>query len=369
VGSYSAHRATGSYSGTARHAGVAFGSHKRGWFGHYRRMSARSEQIVLDFLSRTADAAHGTLRSDERMRFIARLRASIEQQRRAAGAVEPAEIRKVLAAFGDPKVLVERELRRLQELRRTGPAPDGSVAHGGVADGAMADSGAGEGVAAEGVAAHGGLADRAAAHGGAADGAAAHGGAADGAVAGSGAADGGLVPGAAAHGGAAHGGAANRVVTNGGAAPGAAKQGHVAASAAAQIAFDPVAVVRRFAREMLALLLLGLGGLLLPIPLWLIGAAVGLTSRAWRGADKFIGIAGPLLFTVAGVGVIGALNKNPSIPVDLHAYVAAAHADASLFVRIGAALGTAYLAARLPRGRANRPIRSADWRRDRIGRR
>ncbi len=120
---------------------------------------------------------------------------------------------------------------------------------------------------------------------------------------------------------------------------------------------------------MLALLLLGLGGLLLPIPLWLIGAVIGLTSRVWRGADKFVGIAGPLVVTAAGVGVTGALNKNPSIPVDLHAYVAAAHADASLFLRIGAALGAGYLAARLPRGRANRRTRSADWRRDRVGRR
>ena len=81
---------------------------------------------------------------------------------------------------------------------------------------------------------------------------------------------------------------------------------------------------------MLSLLLLGVGGLLLPFPLWLIGAVIGLTSRVWGTGDKFIGIAGPLIVTVAGVGVIGALNKNPSIAVDLHAYVAAARADASL---------------------------------------
>jgi hypothetical protein len=152
-------------------------------------------------------------------------------------------------------------------------------------------------------------------------------------------------------------------------AHGAARQRAAAAPAAAQAAFDPVTFARRFARESLALLLLGLGGLLLPIPLWLIGALIGVTSRVWSRADKFTGIAGPLIVTVAGVGVIGALNKNPSIPVDLHAYVAAAHADASLLMRIGAALGAAYLAARLAGGRANRRISSADWRRNRIGRR
>ncbi len=256
------------------HATAALGSHTPGRFGHYRCMSARSEQIVLDFLSRTADAAHGTLRSDERVRFIARLRASIEQRRREAGAVEPAEVRQILAAFGDPRALVEREVRRLHEA---------SVASA---------SGSGEA--------------RAAANGG---------------------------------------------------APGAAQPA----------AFDLVAAARRFARELLALLLLGLGGMLLPIPLWLIGAAIGLTSRVWGAADKLAGIGGPLLVTVAGVGVVGALNKNPSIPVDLHAYVAAAHAHAPLLMRIGAVAGAGYLAARLLRASAGRPSRSADRRRYRTG--
>jgi hypothetical protein len=98
----------------------------------------------------------------------------------------------------------------------------------------------------------------------------------------------------------------------------------------------------------------------------LIGAVIGLTSRVWSTRDKFIGIAGALIITVAGVGVIGALNKNPSIPVDLHAYVAAAHADSSLLMRFGAVLGAIYLGARLPRGDRPSPYsrRSADRRRD-----
>lgn len=130
-----------------------------------------------------------------------------------------------------------------------------------------------------------------------------------------------------------------------------------------------MAVVRRYPREMFSLLLLGVGGLLLPFPLWLIGAVIGLTSRVWGTGDKFIGIAGPLVVAVAGVGLIGALNKNPSIAVDLHAYVAAARADASLLLRIGAAGGAVYLLARLPRGgRSRRSRRSADRRRDLLGR-
>ncbi len=281
-------------------------------------MSARSEQLVLDYLSRAADAAHRTLRSDERMRFIARLRVSIEQQRRAASAVEPAEVRRVLAKFGDPKVLVARERRSLDEAM----APGGDVGGTGTPDEAtqvtVKQGAAGQGAAWQDAAGQGmGRPPEA------------------------------FFP-----------------------SPQVAGPDDVGQPAAPvpQVAFDPTLVIRRFPRELLALVLLGLGGMLLPFPLWLIGAVTGLTSRIWSTGDKFIGIAGPLIITVAGVGVIGALNKHPGVPVDLHAYVAAVRADASLIFRIGAVLGALYLGARLPRG--NRPspaCRSADRRRDLLG--
>ncbi len=134
-----------------------------------------------------------------------------------------------------------------------------------------------------------------------------------------------------------------------------------------QFALDPMSVIRKFPREMLALVLLGLGGLLFPFPLWFAGAAIGLTSRVWSRSDKLTGLGGPLVITVVTVGIIGALNKNPEIPVDLHAYVAAAHADALLTLRITAALGAGYLGARLPRGGRPSPAgRSADRRRNRL---
>jgi hypothetical protein len=296
-----------------RPAAAAFGRHSPGWLGHYRRMSARSEQMVLDFLRRAADAAHGTLRSDERTRFVASLRASIEQQRRATGAVEPAEVRQILVGFGDPKALVERELRRLHGANGTGATASGAAPPGGTTLNGSVPGGS---------------------------------------VPGGRAPDGAVAPGAAA---------------KGAAVPGTAKRGDAAARPAAPLAIDPIAVVRAFARETLAVLLLGLGGLLLPIPLWPIGAAIGMTSRVWRAVDKFTGIAGPLIITVGGVGVIGALNKNPSIPVDLHAYVAAARADGPLLMRAGAAAGAAFLSARLPRARLSQAGRSADRRRHRAG--
>jgi len=114
-------------------------------------------------------------------------------------------------------------------------------------------------------------------------------------------------------------------------------------------AFDLASVVRRYRTEVLALILLGPGGLLLPFPLWLVGAAIGLTSWAWSRAEKVIGLGGPLILTLAGIGIIGALNKNPSMPVDLHAYVAASRAHWQLLMRVSAPAGALFLGARLVR--------------------
>ncbi len=91
-------------------------------------MSARAEQLVLEYLSRAADAAHGLMRSDERVRFIARLRTSIEEQRQAAGAHEPGAVRRVLARFGDPKVLAARERARLDEVAQGAAVREGEGA-------------------------------------------------------------------------------------------------------------------------------------------------------------------------------------------------------------------------------------------------
>ena len=443
-------------------------------------MSARSEQIVLDYLSRAADAAHGTLRSDERMRFVARLRVSIEEQRRAVGAVEPADVRRVLAGFGEPKVLVERERRRLDGAKAADSEASGTGATGAATHGSAGPGSAGPGSAGPGSAGLGWAGEARSGPGGRGPGMAEHGhleqgfrtevslahgppsptvsrpGTRDPGTRDPGAGDPGAGdPGAAGRGaagrGTAGGGSAGRGTTGRGAAgpgfrtqgaagppasrsrtrgqswaePGRRAQGvggppesmsaspdafrqdgaggpraipparpepgrerpaqaHPAlrpeqadgshgpvpvggphARAGPKVAFEPISVIRRFPRELLSLVLLGLGGLLLPFPLWPIGALIAVTSRVWSAGDKFVGLVGPLAVTAAGVGVIGALNKNPSIPVDLHAYVAAAHADASLIMRIGAALGAAYLAARLPRrGRPTPARRSADRRRD-----
>ncbi|HEY7484036.1 MAG TPA: hypothetical protein VH912_06190 [Streptosporangiaceae bacterium] len=77
-------------------------------------MSERAEQLVLEYLGRANDIALRHLGSRERLEFITRLRQRIEEYRtQAGGATEPNQVRKVLAKFGDPEALVMRERRRL----------------------------------------------------------------------------------------------------------------------------------------------------------------------------------------------------------------------------------------------------------------
>ncbi|MGW4793688.1 hypothetical protein ACWEPC_14935, partial [Nonomuraea sp. NPDC004297] len=74
-------------------------------------MIERADQLVLNYVSKAADAAHGVLRADQRLDFAGRLRARVEAERR--GSQDAREVAKVLARFGDPVELVEREARRL----------------------------------------------------------------------------------------------------------------------------------------------------------------------------------------------------------------------------------------------------------------
>ncbi|YCK34035.1 hypothetical protein ACNF49_08060 [Actinomadura sp. ATCC 39365] len=88
-------------------------------------MIERADQMVLNYVSRAADAAHGVLRPDQRLDFARRLRARIEAERR--GSQDARDVAKVLTRFGDPAALVEREARRLAHP----PAdPAGSVLRG-----------------------------------------------------------------------------------------------------------------------------------------------------------------------------------------------------------------------------------------------
>ncbi|MGW5156082.1 hypothetical protein ACWEPN_11445 [Nonomuraea wenchangensis] len=94
-------------------------------------MRERADQLVLNYVSKAADAAHGVLRSEQRLDFARRLRARIEAE--VGGSENPRAVAKVLDRFGDPAALVEREAQRLSITEATpapGPAADPRIGLG-----------------------------------------------------------------------------------------------------------------------------------------------------------------------------------------------------------------------------------------------
>ena len=100
--------------------------------------------------------------------------------------------------------------------------------------------------------------------------------------------------------------------------------------------------------EAIAILLLGLGGLILPFPFWPIGALVALFSRLWDIKDKALAITGPMLVTLA-LSVIAAPFVGGSGNV-IVVYFHAVHVSLGLLVRVGSVITAAYLAWRVSKG-------------------
>jgi len=115
---------------------------------------------------------------------------------------------------------------------------------------------------------------------------------------------------------------------------------------------ETLATTRQLARdnllETIAILLLGLGGLILPYVFWPDGAIVALFSRLWDIKDKSFAIAGPFLVTLAG-SVLGALIIGGSGNVVL-VYTHALRVDFNILIRVGCVLTAAYLAWRVTQG-------------------
>ncbi len=106
------------------------------------------------------------------------------------------------------------------------------------------------------------------------------------------------------------------------------------------------ALARKHPLEAVSVVLLGLGGLILPFPFWLIGGLVALRSRRWDALDKWMALAGPPLFTLA-VLVIRAGTSPGNFFSDF--YQASRH-DIGLSIRAGCVLCAGYLVWRLRRG-------------------
>ena len=115
---------------------------------------------------------------------------------------------------------------------------------------------------------------------------------------------------------------------------------------------ETLASARRLARdnllETIAILLLGLGGLILPYLFWPVGAIVAMFSRLWDVKDKSVAVAGPLLVALAG-SVLGALIIGGSGNVVV-VYTHALGADFGVMIRVGTVLTAVYLAWRVTQG-------------------
>jgi hypothetical protein len=130
------------------------------------------------------------------------------------------------------------------------------------------------------------------------------------------------------------------------------------ALAAAPLA-EAWALARKHPLEAVAVVVLGIGGLLYPFPLWLVAALIATRSRRWDKRDKWAALAGPPLFTFAGLMLLAATRQGGFFSVFIHA----ARHDIGLLIRVGCVLCAGYLVWRLRRGPRSRP--APPWQRAR----
>jgi hypothetical protein len=106
--------------------------------------------------------------------------------------------------------------------------------------------------------------------------------------------------------------------------------------------------------EAASVTLMVIAGLVYPFPLWwagfliwLLGAVVGLWSRAWDLWDKWGGIAGQVALVVIGSAIALAVGGTRS---HMAGYVHETQMVSLYLIKISALLGAAYLAWRVRRG-------------------
>ncbi|MET8988668.1 hypothetical protein ABZW49_24750 [Nonomuraea wenchangensis] len=286
-------------------------------------MRERADQLVLNYVSKAADAAHGVLRSEQRLDFARRLRARIEAE--VGGSENPRAVAKVLGRFGDPAALVEREAHRLAAAdlgtgsATTGPAVDGAAA-GPTAGGSRAGLGPGgtrrfPAIRDDTVLAPVHVPRRAGQHRGSRS-------------AGLGLPFAGLRRVAMS--------TANPMATGG---------------------RDARTVVKEHPRETGALVILVVAALLVPfglpslaifpVPLvvWAAGTAVVLLSESWEVRDRFLGAGAPLLGYAVGGVLVGGLRVGAEPGFDT--FMTEFWAVSGTMFMIGTGLGVVWLAYRL----------------------
>ena len=125
-----------------------------------------------------------------------------------------------------------------------------------------------------------------------------------------------------------------------------------------ELAWDLARLARRQPLESAAVVLLGIGGLILPFPLWLLGGLLTIWSRIWMTRDKWIAIIGPPVFALVGTLVIAVIIGGRGNGFTM--YVHAMRLDIGYLLRAGSLLCAIYLVLQARRG----PVRRLPpWRR------
>jgi hypothetical protein len=111
---------------------------------------------------------------------------------------------------------------------------------------------------------------------------------------------------------------------------------------------------RQHLAEAAAVVLLAVGGLIIPVPVWVLGflvwlagALIAMLSSLWSRPDKWLGVIGPLALVVFGTATIVSVGGTQSAS----GYVNEVLTAALYLFKIGAVVGAGYLAWRLQRGR------------------
>jgi hypothetical protein len=123
------------------------------------------------------------------------------------------------------------------------------------------------------------------------------------------------------------------------------------------------ALVRSHPLETVAVLVLGVGGLILPF-LWIPGALLAVASRVWDARDKWLALLGTPLFLLVALLMAGVLvgGRHGFLGEFAHAF----DAYREYLLRAGAVLSAVYLAWRIRRGPRMRPL--PPWQRPPRGR-
>jgi hypothetical protein len=299
-------------------------------------MDARAEQTVLDYLRQLGDAAQEELSPQQRQTFLARSRAAIARRVGETRAEHPSDVERLLCQFGDPQTLAAAERRRLAGTPP--PEPPGGPGRGRAAPEHSSRRPTAAPVLQRPINAR-------------------------------------WRPGADLPAGPPRPDApVLQTVSRWPVMPRRAGQGPgsgdwpgprddppqtpgPAGSTAPGSWLDGlVTLVRRHPLECAAVAVLGVGGLIDPFPLWVLGALAVLVSRLWDTRDKLAAVAVPMVIALLGGLMLAGVTARAA---SLSGYAHGVHTDGWDLIRAGAVLGAAYLAWRMRQGR--RPRRGPPW--------